>query len=127
MLADRDAAHQGGAQEPDRQYRRLTAMVRTLARRLAATVGLLALGAILAFGALMLGGDRVIPCSSRSGPDAWLGDEVNHIDGPEGGGGCIVPTSSAWVTALIAGLLPLAAGTVRLTWPREPGERAQRT
>ncbi len=54
--------------------------------------------------ALWLGGDRVIPCGDRQGLDVLLGDQAGHVDGPFGGGGCIVPTAAAW-TAAIGGAL----------------------
>ena len=56
--------------------------------------------------ALWIGDDRVIPCGERQGLDALLGDQAGHVDGPAGGGGCIVPTASAWTAAVIGAVVP---------------------
>lgn len=70
-------------------------------------VGAVVVGVVLAGIALALGGDRLIPCGSERGFDALLGDQVNHVDGPVGGGGCIVPTAAAWGAAILGLLTPL--------------------
>ena len=59
--------------------------------------------------ALWMGGDRVIPCGDRQGLDSLLGDQTGHVDGPEGGGGCIVPTASAWTAAAVGAVIPFVA------------------
>jgi len=71
-------------------------------------IGLLTVGVLLGAIALALGGDRLVDCNSLRGLDALMGDNVNHVDGPEGGGGCIVPTTAAWATAIVAAIAPLA-------------------
>jgi hypothetical protein len=73
-------------------------------------IALLVVSALLALGGLRLGGDRVIPCSARRGLDAIFGGQFGHVDGPPGGGGCIVPTTRAWALALVLGLAPLGLG-----------------
>jgi hypothetical protein len=70
-------------------------------------VALLVAGVLLGGVALALGGDRLVDCGSLQGLDALLGDNVNHVDGPEGGGGCIVPTAASWSGAIVAVLAPL--------------------
>jgi len=70
-------------------------------------VGLLAAGVLLGGIALALGGDRLVDCGSLRGLDALMGDNVNHVDGPADGGGCIVPTTAAWTTAVVAAVAPL--------------------
>lgn len=93
-----------------------------------AVAGLLALGLMLAVGALALGGDRVVPCDSREGLDALLGEEGGHVDGPDGGGGCIVPTAGSWTAAIVVSLAPsVAFGGLIFTrrQSHEVGERAE--
>lgn len=82
--------------------------------------GLLLLGLLLAAGALALGGDRVVPCDSRQGLDALLGEEGGHVDGPEGGGGCIVPTAGSWTAAVLVTLAPTIAVGGYLVTRRQP-------
>lgn len=81
---------------------RLTATALTVA-------ALTAVGLLLGAAALALGGDRVVGCQSVRGLDALLGDKISHVDGPEGSGGCIVPTAGAWMTAAAATFAPLVA------------------
>jgi hypothetical protein len=70
-------------------------------------VALLMAGMLLGSIALALGDDRVVDCDSLRGLDALLGDNVGHVDGPEGGGGCIVPTAASWSGAAGVALAPL--------------------
>lgn len=65
------------------------------------------LAVVVAWLALLLGDDRPVPCGQRRGLDALLGDQLGHVDGPEGGGGCIVPTAGAWTAALVGATLPV--------------------
>lgn len=73
-----------------------------------AVIGLLAAGVPLGGIALVVGGDRLVDCGSLRGLNALMGDNMNHVDGPAGGGGCMVPTTAAWTAAIVAALAPLA-------------------
>lgn len=78
-----------------------------------AVLGALVLGLLPAAGALTLGGDRLVPCDQVRGLDAVL-DDGTHVDGPEGGGGCVVPTSGAWGFAIILAAVPPVALLAKL-------------
>lgn len=66
-----------------------------------------ALFVVVAFGlALFLGADRLVPCGEKRGLDALYFD-LGHVDGPPGGGGCIVPTAGAWTMAVTVAALPV--------------------
>jgi hypothetical protein len=80
-------------------------------------------GAALGIGALVVADDRVIPCDARRGPDALLGDQVSHVDGPLGGGGCTVPTAGAWITAAVAIVAPVLVVAVVLAHHRRAAPR----
>lgn len=75
----------------------------------------LLVGAGLALVALGLGSDRLVPCQERAGLDQLLGDQLGHVDGPSGGGGCIVPTAIAWTGAAVVFGLSIVVGTVAAT------------
>lgn len=84
--------------------------------RIAVVVSLsLLVGAGLALIALGIGSDRVVPCQERAGLDRLLGDQLGHIDGPSGGGGCVVPTPFAWTGAAVAFGATIVVGTVAAT------------
>jgi hypothetical protein len=84
--------------------------------RIAVVVSLsLLVGAGLALIALGIGSDRVVPCQERAGLDQLLGDQLGHIDGPSGGGGCIVPTPIAWTGAAVVFGATIVVGTVAAT------------
>ena len=67
-----------------------------------------------------LGSDRLVPCGQRRGFDALLGGQGGHVDSPEGGGGCIVPTAGAWTAAAIGAALPV------IIWAGSPAARHRR-
>ena len=69
---------------------------------------------------LWLGGDRLVPCDERRGLDSLLIGQGGHVDGPEGGGGCIVPTAGAWMAAVVGATLPL------LVWAASVAARLRR-
>ncbi|MGK2948646.1 MAG: hypothetical protein ACSLFP_08740 [Acidimicrobiales bacterium] len=83
-------------------------------------VALGAAGVLLGGLALALGGDRLVDCGSLRGLDALMGGNASHVDGPEGGGGCIVPTTAAWTTAIVAALAPLAIWLLACRSTRRP-------
>ncbi len=72
-----------------------------------AVAGLLgALGCLFALIFLWIGDDHMIPCNASRGLDGLFRDQFGHVDGPEGGGGCIVPTAASWAMAMAGALTP---------------------
>jgi hypothetical protein len=92
-----------------------------------AFVLLVVLGLALALGALALDGDRLVPCGSRRGLDAAFGDQFGHVDGPAGGGGCVVPSSPSWALAGFALALPPVVGVAYFSRRKRPEPRSGRT
>ncbi len=76
--------------------------------------------------ALWIGNDRLVPCGQLGGLDALLEGQGSHVDGPEGGGGCIVPTGGAWTAAVIGAVLPVIiwGGSLAARHRRSPGRTA---